>query len=70
VRVQVGGVDSPFGNRVDGFRVTVGGALDPSTVKRTYEDIERILHENKVEYVTHEETRPDGRFKSYSVSTS
>ena len=43
--------------------------LDPASVTRTYDDIEAILHQNKVEYKTHEEHRPDGKFKSYTVST-
>ena len=61
---------SPNGMEFVGVQVSIGGITDPSGIRRTYDDIEKILHQNKVEYKVHEESRPDGRFKSYSVSTS
>lgn len=43
--------------------------LDPDIVKRSYDDIENIIRGYNLPYKTHEETGPDGKFKSYSVET-
>mgnify|MGYP001608740100 FL=1 len=68
-RIETGRLTTPSGVDYVGFKVTIGSMLDPASVTRTYDDIEAILHQNKVEYKTHEEHRPDGKFKSYTVST-
>ena len=46
--------------------MTVGGM---SNTIRTYDDIEAILHRNKVPYKVHEEHKEGGKFKSYTVET-
>jgi hypothetical protein len=60
---------TPDGTPYKGFKVSIGGIQDPSEVRRTYDDVEAILHKNQVEYKVHEERTPQGTFKSYSVST-
>jgi len=49
--------------------VSLGGAIDPSEVERKYDDIEAIMGKNKVPFKIHEESTPQGTFRSYSVST-
>lgn len=70
VRIERGDITTPFGEKISGFKVTVGGITDPSTVIRTYEDIEKIFKANPGNYKVHEEKTPDGKFKSYTVSTN
>jgi len=60
---------TPDGTPYKGFKVSLGGSIDPSEIVRTYDDIKRILHNNKVEYRTHEEHKPDGTFKSFTIET-
>mgnify|MGYP001591949049 CR=1 FL=1 len=47
--------------------MTIGGAIDPSNVERTYDDIEAILHANKKPYKVYEEKTDAGTFKKYIV---
>lgn len=60
---------SPFGTEIVGFKVTIGGITDPATIQRTYEDIEKIFKSNQANFKIHEEKTPEGKFKSYSIST-
>lgn len=69
MRIETGNLYTPSGEQYSGFKITIGGITDPSTVVRTYEDIERILHENQKPFAIHEEHTAAGTFKSYSVST-
>ena len=69
MRVEKGNLVTPSGTPYSGFKVTVGGITDPASVQRTYSDIEAILSQYKTEYKTHEEHKPDGTFKSYTVET-
>ena len=63
----MGKLTSPLGTEYTGFKVTLIG--DNPNVERTYEDIDRILHQNKVAYKIHEERDSDGHFKSFTVTT-
>ena len=67
--MKQGRLISPSGVEYTGFSITLGGITDPVSIERSYEDIEKILHQNKVEYKIHEEHKPDGTFKSYMVQT-
>ncbi len=69
MRIETGSLYTPMGEQYNGFKVTIGGITDPSTIVRTYDDIESILGKNKINYKVHEETTSSGTFKSYSVST-
>ena len=69
MRIETGSLYTPSGEQYNGFKVTIGEITDPSTIQRTYEDIESILGKDNVKYSIHEEHRPDGKFKSYSIST-
>lgn len=68
-RVSYGKNYTPSGEEYFGVKVTIGGVLDPSEVKRSYDDIEAILHENKVSYKEHLDLTDKGTFKSYSIKT-
>jgi hypothetical protein len=70
VRFQRGKLTTPFGTEFVGFIITIGGVTDPSTISRTYEDIDAIFKSNPEKFKTHEEKDGLGRFKSYAVSTS
>lgn len=61
---------TPDGTPYHGFKVSIGGIQDPATIKRTYDDIEKIFKSNEVNFKTHEEHTPSGTFKSYTVSTN
>ena len=69
IRIETGDLYTPSGTPFHGFKITVGGTLDPESVVRTYEDIEKIFKANSAKYKVHEEKRPDGKFKSYTVET-
>lgn len=69
IRIYTGELRTPDGTPYKGFKVTIGGITDPETIKRSYEDIEKILKGSRLKYKEHEEKTPDGKFKSYSVST-
>lgn len=69
IRIETGNLLTPDGMPYYGFKVTIGGIQDPEAVKRTYDDIEKILHGSNTTYKTHEEHTPQGTFKSYSVWT-
>ena len=66
-RIETGNLTTPDGTPYRGFKVSIGGVSDPSSVERTYADIEKILGRDKVSFKTHEETTPSGTFKSYSI---
>lgn len=59
----------PSGEEYFGIKVSIGKITDPSSVRRTYEDIEAILGRNKVDYKTHEVRTDAGLFRSYTIST-
>ena len=61
---------TPDGTPYRGFKVSIGGVTDPSTIKRTYEDIEAIFRSNEATFKTFEEKTPAGTFKSYVVETT
>ena len=69
VKIESGRLQTPSGTEFIGFKVTIGGVTDPASVTRTYDDIERILGKNKVDFKTHEEKSPNGTFRSYTVET-
>ena len=70
IKITQGRLLSPEGIEYRGFEVHIGGISDPGEIKRSYEDIERILHQNQVPYKIIETKTDGGTFKSYSVSTS
>lgn len=51
------------------IKVTIGGIVDPSTIKRTYEDIDKIVKSNPDSFKVKEERDSSGHFKSFIVST-
>ena len=69
MKIETGDLVTPDGTPYKGFKVTIGGIQDPSTVRRTYSDVEAILHKNQVPFKTHEEHHNDGTFKSYTIET-
>jgi len=69
VRIETGRLYTPDGTPYAGFKVTIGSVLDPSSVKRTYTDIEAIFQKNKTPYKIHEEFREGSKFKSYTIET-
>lgn len=69
IKIETGDLHTPDGTPYHGFKVSIGGITDPAAVLRTYDDIEKILHQNKVPYIEHEEHTPEGKFKSYSITT-
>jgi hypothetical protein len=69
VRIETGSLYTPSGEQYNGFKITVGGIIDPCDVKRIYDDIEKILGKHQVPYKIHEEHTASGTFKSYSVET-
>ena len=50
-----------------GLRVTVGGIADPSLIDRNYEDIRRILLENRQPFKEVETKTESGSFKSFTI---
>lgn len=70
VRIEQGEITTPFGNKISGFKITVGGVMDPSTVIRTYDDIDKIFKANPSNYKVTEHKTADGKFKSYTVETT
>lgn len=68
VKVETGRIKTPNGEEIQGFKITIGGVKNPEDIKRTYEDIEKILGRERG-LVIKEEHNADGSFKSYSVST-
>jgi hypothetical protein len=52
-----------------GFKITIGGIADPALIERNYEDVERILRANKLDYKIFETKTVAGTFKSYTVET-
>jgi hypothetical protein len=68
VRVETGNLTTPDGTPYRGFKITVGGLLDPENIERTYSDILRILHRNAREFRVKEE-RDGGKFKSLVIET-
>lgn len=65
--MERGRLISPFGTEFVGFRVTLGGISNPALLNRTYDDIEKILGLHNQKFKTHEESNPDGTFRSYTV---
>lgn len=59
----------PFGTEINGFKVSILSSTDPSTIERTYEDIERILRGNRQPFKEVEEKTPSGTFKSFVIET-
>ena len=68
--MQTGKLVSPFGTEYIGFKVTIGEVSDPAAVERTYEDIDKIFKANPGSYHVEEERTSEGKFKSFSVSTT
>lgn len=60
---------SPSGVEFNGVEISLGGITDPASIVRTYDDIERILHQNKTPYKITETKTDAGTFKSYLVSS-
>jgi len=60
---------TPFGTPYVGFKVTIGGVLEDWQVTRTYDDIAKIVKSDPSTFKVVEERTPDGKFKSFSVST-
>ena len=69
IRIKTGNLTTPSGEPYRGFVVSVGGITDPASIERTYNDIDKIFKSNPGTYKIKEE-RVDGKFHSYSVSTS
>lgn len=69
-KIKFGKQVTPSGEEYTGFSITIGGITDPADIKRSYDDIERILHVSNIPYQTHEVDTADGKFCSYSVSTN
>jgi len=67
IKIETGELETPGGEKYRGFKITIGGIQ--GEVERTYEDIEKILKSNEVNFKTHEEST-NGKFQSYTVSTS
>ena len=68
-RITVGRVYTPFGEEVNGFKVTIGGVLNPEDIKRTYEDIDKVFKSNPGKHKVHDEHDENGKFKSFIVET-
>ncbi len=66
--MQTGRLISPFGTEFQGFQITVGGTAN-SSAQQNYDDIEKILTQNKVEYTVHHTEDSQGHFRSYQIST-
>ena len=60
---------TPDGTPYRGFKVTIGGIQDPAEIKRSYEDIERILKGNNHPYREYETKTDQGTFKSFVVES-
>lgn len=60
---------TPDGTSYRGFKVTIGGIQDPTTVKRTYDDINKIFKANPEGYKVSEERDELGHFKAFTVSS-
>ena len=43
--------------------------MDPSQIKRTYDDIDSIFKSNPGGFTVKEERTPDGKFKAFHVAT-
>ena len=67
MRVRLGRLLSPGGMEFVGAQISIGGIADPAGIKRTYEDIERILHSNKQPYKEVETRTEQGTFKSFVI---
>mgnify|MGYP001612338364 CR=1 FL=1 len=65
----MGRLSSPFGGEFVGIKVTIGGIKDPSMIKRTYDDVDKIFKSNPEEFYVEEEKTSDGKFKAFHVST-
>ena len=68
MRVETGNLTTPDGTPYRGFKITVGGFLDPANTERTYEDVLRILRRDAREFRVTEE-RDSGKFKSLIIET-
>lgn len=69
IKYESGNITTPFGEEITGIKITIGKILDPSMVKRTYDDIEDIFKSHEESFKTFEEKTEHGTFKSYIVST-
>lgn len=50
-------------------KITIGGVVDPASIKRTYDDIDKIFKSNPDTYKVKEERDAEGKFKSFTVTT-
>ena len=69
MRVETGDLTTPGGTPYRGFKVSIGGIQDPAQIKRTYDDIEKIIGGNNLPFKTYEEKTSTGTFLSYRVET-
>lgn len=69
VKVEHGKLTTPDGTPFFGVKISIGEITDPATIKRTYDDIEKIMGRNQVPFKIHEEKTAAGTFRSYSVET-
>lgn len=67
--MRQGRILSPSGIEFNGVEITIGGISDPGAIKRTYDDIEKILRGNKQSYKEVETKTEAGTFKSYVIET-
>jgi hypothetical protein len=51
------------------IKVTLGHVTEDWEIKRTYDDIDKILGKHAQKFKVSEEKYPDGKFKSYTVET-
>jgi hypothetical protein len=58
---------------IDGIpcvKITIGVAADPASVRRTYDDIDRIFKADPDKFDVYQGVTAEGKFKEFIVSTS
>jgi len=60
---------TPYGEEVQGFKISIVAPTDMALVERTFSDIEAICKAHPENYKVSEEKDSNGKFKSYTVTT-